>query len=84
MRTLYYQPTAGIAGDLHLAALIDLGVPFAHIEAELRKLGLAGQYGIDVREGTKMGIGGTRVQVFHRDQQEHRHYGSAPPAIRRA
>ncbi len=76
MRTLFYQPTAGIAGDLHLAALLDLGVPLAHLESELARLNLSGQFRLEVTPSWKMGIGGTRVMVHQQDQHDHRHYST--------
>lgn len=76
MRTLFYQPSAGIAGDLHLAALLDLGVPLAYLETELAKLNLSGQFRLEVTPSWKMGIGGTRVMVHQQDQQDHRHYST--------
>jgi pyridinium-3,5-bisthiocarboxylic acid mononucleotide nickel chelatase len=76
VRTLYYQPTAGIAGDLHLAALLDLGVPLEHLESELAKLNLSGQFRLEVTPSWKMGIGGTRVMVHQQDQHDHRHYST--------
>ena len=76
MRTLFYQPTAGIAGDLHLAALLDLGVPLEHLESELTKLNLSGQFRLEVTPSWKMGIGGTRVMVHQQDQHDHRHYST--------
>jgi pyridinium-3,5-bisthiocarboxylic acid mononucleotide nickel chelatase len=81
MRTLFYQP---IAGDLHLAALIDLGVPLSHIESELARLKLGGGYRIEVKPAAKMGIGGTQVHVHHQEQHEHRHYSSIVRIIRDA
>ena len=76
MRTLFYQPTAGIAGGLHLAALLDLGVPLEHLESELAKMNLSGQFRLEVTPSWKMGIGGTRVMVHQQDQQDHRHYST--------
>lgn len=76
MRTLFYQPTAGIAGDLHLAALLDLGVPLTYLESELARLNLSGQFRLEVTPSWKMGIGGTRVMVHQQDQHDHRHYST--------
>ncbi len=76
VRTLFYQPTAGIAGDLHLAALLDLGVPLTYLESELGRLNLSGQYRLEVTPSWKMGIGGTRVMVLQQDQHDHRHYST--------
>ena len=81
MRTLFYQPTAGIAGDLHLAALLDLGVPLVHLESELARLNLSGQYRLEVIPSWKMGIGGTRVTVQQQDQHDHRHYSTIQRVI---
>ena len=43
---LFYQPQCGIAGDMHLAALIDLGVPADYVETELARLGLGSAFSL--------------------------------------
>lgn len=60
---LYYDCAAGISGDMHLGALVDLGLPLDHLEAELGKLGLQGWRLKCVRDARK-GITGTRLQVL--------------------
>ena len=39
---LYLDPFSGIAGDMFVGALLDLGLDLAHLHAELSKLNLAG------------------------------------------
>jgi uncharacterized protein (TIGR00299 family) protein len=63
MRTLYYDCSAGISGDMHLGAMVDLGVPAEHLESELHKLGLPGWRLLFTRDSRK-GIGGTRADVL--------------------
>ncbi len=71
MNILYYNCFSGISGDMHLAAMIDLGVPVEYIEKELSNLPLGG-YNLEVQEALQNGINGTRVNVrLH--QQEHHH-----------
>lgn len=65
-RILYYDCSAGISGDMHLGAMVDLGVPADYLEKELGKLGLGGwkfQFTRDARKG----IGGTRADVILAD-----------------
>ena len=65
-RILYYDCSAGISGDMHLGAMVDLGVPADYLEQELNKLGLTGwklQFARDARKG----IGGTRADVILAD-----------------
>ena len=76
MRALYYQPAAGIAGDMHLGALIDLGVPEDYVRSELARLSLPGEYTLEVERAQKMGISGTRVNVTTAEQTDHRHYSA--------
>lgn len=59
---LYYDCFAGISGDMNLAAMLDLGVPEAHVRAELAKLALPG-YELRVSHDARNGITGTRVDV---------------------
>ncbi len=63
MKVLYYDCSAGISGDMHLGAMVDLGVPPEHLETELRKLGLPGWHLRFTRDSRK-GIGGTRADVL--------------------
>jgi uncharacterized protein (TIGR00299 family) protein len=58
---LHLDCVSGIAGDMTLAALIDLGVPVEVIEASLVKVGAGGR--LTVRKVVKRGIAATDVQV---------------------
>lgn len=94
MRALFYQPSCGISGDMHMAAMFELGVPQTLVREELARLPLADQYQIDVAPAEKMGISGTRVAVGTSEQHHHRHHyqivemikgcGYAPGVERRA
>ncbi|MDR1625989.1 MAG: LarC family nickel insertion protein, partial [Spirochaetia bacterium] len=62
MRTLHFECSAGISGDMALGAFVDLGVDPAWLRAELEKLGLGGWKLEFAREG-RGGIMGTRALV---------------------
>ncbi|HQF38587.1 MAG TPA: nickel pincer cofactor biosynthesis protein LarC [Opitutaceae bacterium] len=62
-KVLYYDCSAGISGDMHLGAMVDLGVPPEHLEAELKKLGLPG-WRLRFTRDSRKGIGGTRADVL--------------------
>lgn len=63
MKILFYEPFAGISGDMNLGAMIDLGINKDYLITELKKLGLDNEYSINVSKSSKMGIGGTRVDI---------------------
>lgn len=48
---------------MHLGAMVDLGVPPEHLEAELRKLGLPG-WRLAFQRDARKGISGTRADVL--------------------
>jgi uncharacterized protein (TIGR00299 family) protein len=71
-RVLYYDCTAGISGDMHLGAMIDLGVPLAYLDGELRKLGVAG-WTLRTTRDARRGISGTRADVLLDSDADHDH-----------
>jgi len=78
MKILYYDCFAGISGDMHLGALIDLGVNVDYLKKELSKLAVHG-YELRVTREMRKGISGTRVQVIidehHSHGHDHHHHG---------
>ena len=84
-RTLYYECFSGISGDMHLGAMIDLGVPLQHLRAELGKLELAGEFELVAEADTKMGIQGTKATVVLKPDapRPHRHLSTIRDIIRR-
>ncbi len=53
----------GLAGNMLLAALLDLGLPEAVIHAPLERLGLAGRYRLRCEERRSGGLRGRHVEV---------------------
>jgi uncharacterized protein (TIGR00299 family) protein len=62
VRILYLDCFSGIAGDMLLGALIDLGVDPGSLRRKLSALPLRG-YSISTRRTTRQGIGGTKFDV---------------------
>ncbi|MCZ6890369.1 MAG: nickel pincer cofactor biosynthesis protein LarC, partial [Gammaproteobacteria bacterium] len=60
---LLYDCFSGICGDMHIGAMVDLGVPVEWLSAELGKLELAGEFTLRVAQADKMGITGTQATV---------------------
>lgn len=72
MKTLYLDLISGIAGDMFIAALIDLGVNAKKLERELKKLKLAG-YHLHVSRQQKSAIAGIKFDVHHAQDHDHHH-----------
>lgn len=62
MKTLYLDLISGIAGDMFIGALLDLGVDAKKLERELRKLKLGG-YHLHVSRQQKSSISGVKFDV---------------------
>lgn len=63
MTALFVDCPTGLAGDMLLAAFLDLGVPRAVIEAPLAALGLEQGYALTVAEDRSAGLRGLRLSV---------------------
>ena len=76
MKILYYECFSGISGDMNLGAMVDLGVDADYLIDQLSKLNLQ-EYDIKIYRDSKMGIGGTRVEVIIKDEEHedaHNHH----------
>lgn len=63
MKVLYYDCFSGISGDMHLGAMLDVGVSPDYLLSELKKLDI-GSYEIKIQKDKRRGITGTRVDVI--------------------
>lgn len=61
-RVLWLEPVGGIAGDMFLAAALDLGISRAELEAQLRTLEVPG-WSLQVTRAERHAIVGTHVEV---------------------
>jgi uncharacterized protein (TIGR00299 family) protein len=71
MKILYYNCPAGICGDMHLGAMVDLGVDPEALLTELRKLPLDG-WKIEFHKDQRKGVSGTRCDVHYKHEHHHR------------
>lgn len=74
MTILYLDATAGIAGDMTVAVLLDLGLPLEYLQQELAKLGLAeGSYLLSEQQVQRQGVAGRHFQVQVSSAAHHPH-----------
>ncbi len=71
-RVLYLEPVGGIAGDMFLAAAIDLGVEVSALEGPLRSLGVPG-WKFSLSRQERHAISGTHLDVVLDEKEEHPH-----------
>ena len=62
-KALIYDCFSGISGDMHIGAMLDLGVSEALLQSELAKLRVAEEFTLQVQRGSKLGITGTQASV---------------------
>lgn len=75
----------GLAGNMLLAALLDLGLPDATIEAPLAALGLEGRYRLRIEERRSGGLRGLHLDVEALEvQPHHRPWGALRQQIQAA
>ncbi len=73
MNILYLDLSSGIAGDMFIAALLDLGVDADKLERELRKIKLEG-YHLHVSRQERNSISGIKFDVHTAHAHEHGHH----------
>jgi uncharacterized protein (TIGR00299 family) protein len=71
MKIVYLDCFSGISGDMVLGALVDAGVSFEHLEAELRKLSVSG-WSIRAEEVKRRGLRAKKVTVESGERHPHR------------
>ena len=81
---LLVEPVGGAAGDMFLAAALDLGVPRADLEAALATIGVPGGFRLEVSRAEAGGIAGTHVDVRVEGPQPHHRSLSEIQALVRA
>ncbi len=78
-RIAYFDCPTGIAGNMCLGALIDVGVPLQHLQDSLAQLCLTDEYEIVVETVHRQGQRGTYVQVkVYSHGHSHGHSHHAP------
>jgi len=73
MRIVYFDCTAGAAGDMILGALLDAGAPVADVRASLDALDVPG-WELDLEAVTRRGLRATHAQVSVDDESPARSY----------
>jgi uncharacterized protein (TIGR00299 family) protein len=82
-KILFLDASSGIAGDMTVAALVDLGVPFSEVIAAIGSLGLEG-FSIEVSRGFAGAIGASRFDVSINRAQPERSYAQIDALLARA
>ena len=81
----YLDLPTGVAGDMLLAALLDLGVPQRVIDEPLAALGLQSSYRLNFSSGSSAGLRGQQLVVeLLEASPPHRHWADLKPQLQGA
>jgi pyridinium-3,5-bisthiocarboxylic acid mononucleotide nickel chelatase len=84
MKIAYFDTIAGISGDMTLGALVDAGVSFDELCADLKKLNVPG-FELEARHIERNGIVATKIDVIISEQPHyHRHLKDIEEIIERS
>jgi pyridinium-3,5-bisthiocarboxylic acid mononucleotide nickel chelatase len=84
MKIAYFDTIAGISGDMTLGALVDAGVSFDELCADLKKLNVPG-FELEARHIERNGIAATKIDVIISEQPHyHRHLKDIEEIIERS
>jgi pyridinium-3,5-bisthiocarboxylic acid mononucleotide nickel chelatase len=72
LRTLIFDPFAGISGDMTIAALLDLGLDESWLRDFVAGLGI-GEVAVHVQRVTRRGIAAPHVRFEYPPEKAHRH-----------
>jgi uncharacterized protein (TIGR00299 family) protein len=82
-RLLFLDASSGVAGDMTIAALVSLGVPWSVIEEAASALPISG-FQLKLHSGRAGAIGASQFEVQISGVQEERHYNEIDDLIRRS
>src|SRR5204862_2975902 len=72
MKTLYFDCFSGISGDMTISALLDLGLEFEYLKAELKKLPVEG-YELRMSRVVRSNLSAMKFDVLMEGEQGHDH-----------
>ena len=85
MKILYFDCFAGIAGDMTVAACLDLGVPLEAVQDGIARLSLpASSYRLAAERVVRHGVTATRFHVRVAEHQPARHYADIAALIEKS
>src|SRR6266581_444484 len=71
MKTLYFDCFSGISGDMTIGALLDLGLEFEYLKAELKKLPVEG-YDLSVSRVVRSNLSAMKFDVLMEGEGKNR------------
>jgi uncharacterized protein (TIGR00299 family) protein len=84
-RVAYFDCFSGASGDMILGALLDAGLSFEALKAEVAKIALpAGAFSIEARRVQRAGFAATKLDVTVNEPPRHRSLGEVLDIVRRS
>ena len=77
VKIAYLECPTGIAGDMCLGALVDLGLPWQYLVDRLNSLGIESEYQLRTEKVIRNGQSATKVYVDLSHEHHHNHHHSA-------